>query len=216
MIENQNLNATHTYGYLRVSTTKQELDVNRNDILLFANNNHLGHVTFFEETVSGRKDWRKRKLGELFDIMQSGDKLIMSEVSRISRNMFDSIEFIALCKRKGIQIFSLINDIPSECDAMANLIICLNSWKSECERKAISWRTKQSLKLKKEQGIILGRPKGSSKLEGKNNDKVDLNKKLISDMINKGIKLKFIAKELNVTDITLRKFIYKYELKKKF
>jgi DNA invertase Pin-like site-specific DNA recombinase len=205
--------ANQTYGYLRVSTTKQELENNRMDILKYANDRKLGNVEFYEETVSGRKDWKKRKLFDLYEKLNEGDTLIMSEVSRISRSMFDSIEFLALCKRKKVNVYSLVEDIPKDCDAMSQLICALNSWKSESERNMISFRTKQALKFKKEQGVILGRKLGSCKLEGKNGIDTDKNKNDIKKLINDGVKYKFIAKKYNVTSLTLMKFINKYKLK---
>jgi DNA invertase Pin-like site-specific DNA recombinase len=208
-----NINENQTYGYLRVSTTKQELDNNRMDILKYANERKLGNVEFYEETVSGRKDWKKRKLFDLYEKLKEGDTLIMSEVSRISRSMFDSIEFLALCKRKKVNVYSLVEDIPKDCDAMSQLICALNSWKSESERNMISFRTKQALKFKKEQGIKLGRKLGSSKLEGK--DGINKHKNIIDikKLMDNGTKYKAIAKKYDVTPMTLMKFVNNNKLK---
>ncbi len=208
-----NINENQTYGYLRVSTTKQELDNNRMDILKYANERKLGNVEFYEETVSGRKDWKKRKLFDLYEKLKEGDTLIMSEVSRISRSMFDSIEFLALCKRKKVNVYSLVEDIPKDCDAMSQLICALNSWKSESERNMISFRTKQALKFKKEQGIKLGRKLGSSKLEGKDGINKQKNITDIKKLMEDGTKYKAIAKRYNVTPMTLMKFVNNNKLK---
>jgi DNA invertase Pin-like site-specific DNA recombinase len=54
-----------TIGYLRVSTADQDVEKNKADILKLANDKQLGHVEFVDEKVSGIKDWRKRKLGEV-------------------------------------------------------------------------------------------------------------------------------------------------------
>ena len=56
------------YGYLRVSTDKQDINNNKADILLKANELKLGNVEWIEETISGTKDWKNRELGKLMDV----------------------------------------------------------------------------------------------------------------------------------------------------
>ena len=53
-----------TIAYLRVSTTDQDLEKNKFDILKLANEKGLGQVEWVEETVSGRVSWRKRKIAK--------------------------------------------------------------------------------------------------------------------------------------------------------
>ena len=53
-----------TYGYLRVSTVEQDNNKFQGEILLYSNKNHLGHVSFIEEKVTGVKDWKQRELGK--------------------------------------------------------------------------------------------------------------------------------------------------------
>ena len=56
-----------TYGYLRVSTVEQDNNKFQGEILLYSNKNHLGHVSFVEEKVTGVKDWKQRELGTLIN-----------------------------------------------------------------------------------------------------------------------------------------------------
>jgi putative DNA-invertase from lambdoid prophage Rac len=196
------------YGYLRVSTKKQEIDNNKSEILLFANNKSLGNLIWIQETVSGRKDWRKRILGKQFENMKENDTIIMSEYSRIGRDFLQSIEFLAECRRKNINVFSTIGDIPIKDDASSNLLLALKAWKSQVEREDLAYRTKLGIKAHREAGSIMGRKKDIMIL-----DKDVSNKQKIEDMINKGIKFKIIAKELNTTTTTLRKYIKKHIIK---
>ena len=62
---------TKNIGYLRVSTTDQELEKNKADILSLANELDLGKVTFVEEIISGKVSWRKRKVAE---VLESGKR----------------------------------------------------------------------------------------------------------------------------------------------
>src|SRR4051812_46865613 len=78
-----------TIGYLRVSTGEQELEKNKADILRLANQEDLGRVQFVEEKVSGKVAWRQRRIAEVLDSLQTKDNVIVSELSRLGRNMLE-------------------------------------------------------------------------------------------------------------------------------
>ena len=91
-----------TFSYLRVSTLEQNTEKNKLDILTFANNKKLGNVEFIEEQISGKANYRKRLLGALLEKMQTGDVLIVPELSRIARSITQIFEVIEIVKNKGI------------------------------------------------------------------------------------------------------------------
>jgi DNA invertase Pin-like site-specific DNA recombinase len=49
-------------AYLRVSTQDQDCEKNKADILSFANERNFGQVEFVEEKVSGKVNWKSRKI----------------------------------------------------------------------------------------------------------------------------------------------------------
>ncbi len=54
------------YGYIRVSTDMQTVENQRFEIINFCNRNNIGPVDeWVEETVSGGKEYQKRRLGKL-------------------------------------------------------------------------------------------------------------------------------------------------------
>lgn len=194
------------YGYLRVSTNRQNLDNNKGEILRFANDKGFGNVIWIQETISGCKDWRKRELGRFFEVFKKDDILIMTEDSRIGRNMLQSMEFLSECKRKGVIVYSTIGDIPNNMDAMGSLITALNGWKSQVERETIAYRTKIKLQDLKDKGIILGRQRRMI-LDGKDHCDTIKNYNEIDELIKSGMKKSAIAKKYNTSTTTLRKFI---------
>jgi DNA invertase Pin-like site-specific DNA recombinase len=115
------------------------------------------------------------------------------------------------CKRKGVKVLSTLGDIPINDDATSNLLLAVNGWKAQIERESIAYRTKLKLEQLKALGVKLGR-KHRMILEGEDGKNIEDNKIKINDMIKQGIKFKFIAKNLNCTVMTLRKFIKKYNL----
>jgi len=197
------------YGYLRVSTGKQELENNKNAILRKANELKLGaNVEWIEEQVSGTKKWNDRELGKLMDIIKSGDALITSEISRFGRKYLDVVQFLAECSKKNVKVYCTNSDFMVDGSLHAQMFIFCHSISAQIERDMISARTKAALQRKKDEGIKLGRIAGVMVL-----DKDPKNKDYIKKDIDSGIKLKVIADKYGVTPMTLGKFIKKHNLK---
>lgn len=81
---------------------------------------------------------------------------------------------------------------------------------AEIERNLISQRTKEALERKRKEGIVLGRPKGSSKphqfkLFGQDNK--------IIKLLRTGLSLNKVARKLKVHRSTLSKYIKVKDLK---
>ncbi len=77
------------YAYIRVSTDKQTTETQRFEILKFADEKKLAIDQWIEETVSGTKKVQERKLGLLLPTLQAQDVLIVTEISRLGRSLFE-------------------------------------------------------------------------------------------------------------------------------
>jgi DNA invertase Pin-like site-specific DNA recombinase len=71
------------YGYVRVSTNKQETATQRFEIEKFATKNNIVIDEWVEEIISSRIQLEKRLLYTLLNKMQKGDLMITSELSRL-------------------------------------------------------------------------------------------------------------------------------------
>ncbi len=152
-----------TYGYLRVSTTLQDTEKFKADILHFCNKKDFGKVTFIEETVSGVKNWKERKLGELIGNMEPGDRLIVPEMSRLGRSMLDVLEILKSAKEKDLAVYAIKGEWSLNSSIESKILSTILALVSELERDFISSRTKEALAAKKALGIRLGRPQGPGK-----------------------------------------------------
>jgi len=76
-------------GYIRVSTEQQDLDKQRHLLLEYAHQQQLQINEFIEIEISSRKSQRERRIIELLDRLQSGDLLLVAELSRLGRNMLE-------------------------------------------------------------------------------------------------------------------------------
>lgn len=150
-----------TIGYLRVSTGKQHPENQQDEIARYAKENNMVVDRWVTEIVSGKKEVKGRKLGRAISRMKRGDTLIVSEVSRLSRNLTDIMSIMGYCLKKGINIYTVKERYRFD-DSINSKILCFAfGLVAEIERNLISLRTKEALALRKSEGIILGRPTGS-------------------------------------------------------
>lgn len=196
------------YGYLRISCDKQDINNNKKDILLKANELNLDNkVIFIEETISGTKHFNKRKLGILINECNENDVIITSELSRIGRKIKDIMEFTALCCEKKVKLYMTKTDFKVDESVQSQVLIFSYSLSSQIERELIASRTKTALQYARDKGIVLGRKKGTlGKLKLYNHIED------IKELLKNGSKKSFIAKKYNVNNNTVTNFVKRYKL----
>ena len=160
-----------TYGYIRISTGKQNQENQEYEIKKFAENNNIVINNWITETISGTKNPDKRKLGKLLDKVQEGDLIIATEISRFGRSLFMIMDILQFCMEKGCKIRTIKDNFVLEDDIQSKVLAFAFGLAAEIERKLISQRTKEALETRKANGVKLGRPKGAkskfTKLTGK-------------------------------------------------
>lgn len=197
-----------TIAYLRISTTDQDIEKNKADILHLANNKKLGQVQFIEETVSGTVSWKKRKIAPIIEQLGKGDNLIVSELSRIGRSMLEIMQVLSIAMEKGIHIYAIKGDWKLDDTLQSKIMAMVFSMAAEIERDLISKRTKEALRAKKAAGVRLGRPKGTGK------SKLDQYRVEIEALLNNGSTQKFIAHKYGTTEANFSLWMKKHGLKR--
>jgi DNA invertase Pin-like site-specific DNA recombinase len=191
-----------TYGYLRVSTLEQNTEKNKLEILQFANNKKLGNVEFVEEQISGRANYKNRQLGSLLDKMQSGDILIVPELSRIARSITQIFEVIDITKQKGIELYSIKEGFTNTDKSITSTVTTtVFALVAQIERDLISLRTIEALQAKKADGQKLGRPKGRGK------SKLDEHLEEILKLVDLQVPKTIIARQYNTSVANLHRFL---------
>jgi DNA invertase Pin-like site-specific DNA recombinase len=198
------------YGYIRVSTDKQTVENQRFEISRFCTQNEFIVDKWIEETISGSKDIKDRKLGSLLKKMQKTDVLICSELSRLGRNLLMIMGILNECMNRDIQVWTIKDNYRLGNDINSKVLAFAFGLSAEIERNLISQRTKEALARKRAEGVILGRPKGrkssKTKLTGQ--------EKQIEELLKKRISYSGIARILNVNRFTVSSFVKKWNLKK--
>jgi len=193
------------YGYIRVSTEKQDYENQKHGILEYVNKNRLGHVEFVEETVSSRKKYEDRDISRLIASMKSGDILVTSELSRIGRSILEIMSIFKILAEKGVQTHIIKGCFVIGGDdnkIQSSVLVFAFGLAAEIERELISQRTKEALAVRKAKGVKLGRKKGAkvaSKLDGK--------EEAIVALLEKKIPVSSIAKMFDVARSTMINFI---------
>ncbi len=202
-----------TYGYIRVSTDKQTVENQRFEINNFCKKENLVIDGWIEETISGTKNYDKRKLGDLLNHVQKGDLIICAELSRLGRNLFMIMEILSICMKKDCKVWTIKDNYRLGDDIQSKVLAFAFGLSAEIERNLISQRTKEALKLRKAEGVVLGRPEGAKtnpkkhKLYGKED--------FIKESLQNGISQRKLAKMLNVDRNTLARFIKSNDILRK-
>ena len=89
-----------TVAYLRVSTPQQDASSQRLAILEYARKHDLHIDDFIEATASGQASEKRRRLDELTNALQPGDRLVVSELSRLGRSLGQIVAILRRA-RKG-------------------------------------------------------------------------------------------------------------------
>lgn len=196
-----------TFAYLRVSTFEQNTDKNKLDILKFANDKKLGNVEFVEEQISGRSNFKDRKLGKLLNIMKKGDILIVPELSRLARSVSQILEVIDITKQKEIKLYAIKENFSNDEQSItATVTSTIFALVAQIERDLISLRTKEALQAKKATGTQLGRPKGRGK------SKLDKDREEIFKLIRLKVPKTIIAKQYSTTVANLSRYLKFYAI----
>ena len=198
---------SRTMGYLRVSTADQDVEKNKADILKLANAKRLGHVKFVEEKVSGTKDWRKRKLGEVLETLKAGDTIIVSELSRLGRSTLQILEIMKVAREKDVAVHAVKGGWSLNGSMESKIVLTMLAMMAEIERDLISERTKEGLRAVRAKGIKLGRPKGPGK------SKLDAYRDEIYTLLNNGATKAFIARKYESSQPNLYNWLNKNNIK---
>lgn len=193
-----------TLAYLRVSTGAQDLTQQKLAVLDYAQQKHFTIDQFVEVQASARKSPAHRRIAEVLATLQEGDRLIVSELSRLGRSLGQVIQLVEQLVQRNIRFVAIKEAIYFEGkqNLQTKVMVALFGLFAEVERDLISERTKEGLAAARAKGRLLGRPKGSlgkSKLDGKEEE--------IRLLLEKKVSKTSIAKIVEVSRTALLHFI---------
>ena len=172
------------YAYIRVSTDKQTVENQRFEINRFAKQRDFQIDVWVEETVSGTRSAKDRKLGVLLKRIKKGDTLIVSEISRLGRRLMEVMSILNACMLKNVILLTVKEKYELGNNIQSQILAFAFSLSAQIEQK-------------------LGRPMGGHnskyKLTGK--------EEKIKAMLEAGTSKAEMARKLKVSRNTLAAFL---------
>jgi DNA invertase Pin-like site-specific DNA recombinase len=163
--------------YARVSSTGERQSTARQvaDLTQYAAINGMAVTEIFEEHISGAvKNEERPVLCECLDYCISNkiDTLLISELSRLGRNVDEVLANVKRCKDSQLNIYFQKENISifqpdGSKNPFLNIFISVLGTCAEMEREAIAYRLNSGLKRYKEAGGKVGRKVGSVKSKEK-------------------------------------------------
>ena len=202
--------------YARVSSTNDRQSTDRQviDLTNYANNNGIELVKVFEEHISGAKKNEERPvLCECLDFCIDNhiDTLLISELSRLGRNVDEVLANVKRCKDNNLNIYFQKENLSifqpdGTKNPFLNIFISVLGTCAEMERENIKFRLNSGRERYIANGGKLGRKVGSTKSE---ETKKEEYKKVLKEL-RSGTSVRKTAKLCDVSVSTVQR------LKKEF
>jgi len=145
------------YVYARCSTNEQLQDINRQVREL--KQQGATDTTIYLEYESGTKI-NRAELQKLLSAVQTGDTILSTEVSRITRSTKQLCDIIEFAKERKIKLVlgNFVVDCTKELDPMTEGMLKMMGVFAELERNMISQRVKSGMENARAKGKKIGRP----------------------------------------------------------
>tara|TARA_R110000765_G_scaffold426532_1_gene542493 strand:- start:9056 stop:9667 length:612 start_codon:yes stop_codon:yes gene_type:complete len=148
------------FGYARVSTTEQNLDLQLDAFL----KEGIDRNNIYTDKVSSSQEERK-SLSKLLDYARDGDTIVVWKLDRLARSLIHFTNFINQLNEKGIKFRSITEPFLDTTDKSSHsqFIVNLFAALAQLERDIIIERTKAGLASARARSKVFGAPKGLSK-----------------------------------------------------
>lgn len=149
-------------GYARVSTSKQELDIQIKAL------KESGAAKIYKEKISGAKTDRK-EMTKLLQEIKAGDTLLVTKADRIARSLSQLEGIVTELTNRGVTVHILnmgIFTAENMDNPMTKLLFNVLGAFAEFERSMIFERTQDGIKDAREKGVKFGRKSKTYEIEG--------------------------------------------------
>ena len=197
------------YGYLRVSSDEQDVNAQKQGVVDFAKAKGWEIDEYIsDEGVSGGKDPDKRKLGPLLKKITKGDTVICSEISRLGRDLYMVMDILHFCMDREAVIYTVKDSFVLGDSIQSKVLAFAFGLSAEIERQMIRQRTREGLRLRMKEGVLVGRPIG--RMTSDEALKLSPMKERIIEQYNWGVPLRRLAENFGVDRNTISRYLIRW------
>lgn len=184
------------FGYARVSTSQQSLDIQLNALKEAG----VKESRVFTDKASG-KDVNRSGLQLLRLKVEEGDVILVKKLDRLGRDTADMIQLIKEFDKLGVAVRFLDDGISTE-GSMGKMVVTILSAVAQAERQRILERTNEGRIEAKANGVKFGR-------------KRTIDRKQLAALYKNGLGATNIAKEMSIGRSTVYKLVNEERLRLK-
>ena len=140
-----------TFGYARVSTSQQSLDIQINSLISAGVERHR----IFADKATGKNNDREG-LQQLKVKVERGDLILVKKLDRLGRDTADMVQLIKDFDEMGVSIKFLDDGISTE-GSMGRMVVTILVAVAQAERQRILERTNEGRLEAQRKGIKFGR-----------------------------------------------------------
>lgn len=143
---------TATYGYARVSSTDQDLTIQRRAL------KEAGCTVIRAEKASGTSRKGRSELETLLDFVRPGDTVVVTRIDRLARSMRDLQNIVHELREKGAHLKATEQPVDTSTAAGKAFLDMLGVF-AEFETNLRRERQLEGIAAAKAKGVYKGRPK---------------------------------------------------------
>ncbi|WP_088052865.1 recombinase family protein [Virgibacillus dakarensis] len=145
------------YGYMRISTNKEEQKFDRQESQLLEHG--VSKDNIYADRISGSQKSRPA-LDKLLADLHEGDTVLILSIDRLSRSVKDLLKLVEIIKEKGASLKSIQDSWldTSGNNIMSDFLLQIFGALAEMERKQIVKRVNEGIAVAKKKGVKFGRP----------------------------------------------------------
>jgi len=155
------------FGYARVSSLSQDLDLQISDIRKFTEYRGDRILRMYTDKTSGKNIDRpgfQEMINAIDKNTMGAEAIVIYKLDRMGRSLSDLLRIVEYLQKKDIQLISISDNIDTS-TSQGVLFFQLIGAIAEYERKLIKERSDNGIREAREKGIKFGRPKKIIKLE---------------------------------------------------
>lgn len=191
------------FGYARVSTPEQKLDVQIDKIKKYCDLKDYELINIFEDKASGKNIEREgftRMIKVLQDNKLNINGIVIVKLDRIGRSVIDLVHIMKFFDENNIHVCSIDDNIDTSTKE-GRLFFHFTAAFAEYERELIMDRTASGISFAKSMGVKFGRP----------TKKFDI--KAIKKDLALGVPKTVIARKLQMSESTFHRKFKEYSEK---